>query len=311
MLGLLVLLPLAALALGAVRGARARIALGLPPLPSAGARPAAALVALGVVVAAAAAQPVWSTDRAAELRGDAAAILVVDTSRSMLAAAAPGAPTRLERARRLALALRERLADVPLGIASLSDRALPHLFPSGDPQAFAGVLTRTIRAGHPEPVSVETLGTDLSGLASVPRDNFFEPRHRRRVVIALTDAETRPLDADALTSGFRSVPRATLLLVRVGSAREQVWDARGFPERDYAADPAAPQLARAAADLAGGVAFDERGVDAVVAAARRALGDGPRTLPRGDAEHRTPLAAWVLALGLVPLGFLVAVRNRG
>src|SRR5207245_1127951 len=66
------------------------------------------------------------------VRKDAQAWFVLDTSLSMKAAAGPAAPTRFERAQALAIRLRRKLGDVPVGIASITDRALPHLFPTAD-----------------------------------------------------------------------------------------------------------------------------------------------------------------------------------
>ena len=49
------------------------------------------------------------------MRSDAEAYIVLDVSRSMLAAEEDGAPTRLLRARRAAARVRGDLADVPSG----------------------------------------------------------------------------------------------------------------------------------------------------------------------------------------------------
>ena len=76
----------------------------------------AGLVAVCVLVALAAAQPVIATTRELPERTDAQVFVVLDTSRSMIASAKPGAATRFERARALAVTLRDALPEVPIEI---------------------------------------------------------------------------------------------------------------------------------------------------------------------------------------------------
>src|SRR5829696_9187724 len=102
-----VLAPLALLVLRERRARRLRkvLALRQPPL-RAQVPLVLALVAVPALVALAAMQPVVETTRTVRERADAEAFVVFDVSRSMLAAAEPGAPTRLERARHAAEELR-------------------------------------------------------------------------------------------------------------------------------------------------------------------------------------------------------------
>ena len=102
--------------------------------------PAAAIVATAALIAVAAAQPVIQHSTTRHERTDAEAYVVFDISRSMAASPAPRAPDRLARARAFALALRPRLASIPVGVASFTDRVLPHLFPTTDEGAFAAVV---------------------------------------------------------------------------------------------------------------------------------------------------------------------------
>jgi hypothetical protein len=302
--------PLALLVLGGRRASRARLAIGLGRLDGRGSLGAAAAVgALGLLVAVAAAQPVWRTDETSSTRADAAAWVVVDTSRSMLAANAPGAEDRLARARRVALRVRDELADVPVGLASLSDRALPHLFPSPDREAFARALARAIRGGHPQPTGLGGSGTDLTALAALPTRNFFAPATARRVAVVLTDGETAPVEPDTLDAAFRAVPRTALLLVHVGRRGERVYDANGLPEPEYDPPSSGGGALRGVASLTAGSAFDESDAGAVAAAARAAVGAAGPTAELVRGERRTPLAAWVLAASVVPLAFLVRRRN--
>jgi len=245
------------------------------------------------------------------VRTDAAAFVVVDTSRSMLAAPAPGSATRLERARRVALAVRKELGDVPVGIASLSDRVLPHLFPSPDRKAFARTLGRALRAGHPVPTGLSSSGTDLTALAALPTANFFAPAMRRRVGIVLTDAESDPIDSDVLDGAYRAVPQTTLVLVRVARAGERVFDEQGRPEPGYVAGPGAGAIAAQVAGIAGGRVFGEGQAAAAGRAAVEALGAGGRTQAWARGERRRPLGPYALVVSALPLAYLVRLRNLG
>lgn len=243
------------------------------------------------------------------MQADAAAYVVVDTSRSMLAAPGPDAETRLERAQRVALRMRDALGDVPTGLVSLSDRVLPHLFPSPDREAFAGVLARALGPGHPEPSGRSPSGTDLTALAALPTENYFAAEQRRRIVIVITDAESSPIDDAALQNAFRTGPKPAFVLVRVGRSGERVHDSSGQPELSYVAVAGAGALGRLVATVASGSAFSEGSVQAAVRAVADAARRAGPTSRIGRGEARLALAPWALAAAALPLAFLVVLRN--
>ncbi len=132
-----VVVPLVALALLHRRGTSVRQAIGLPePRPRVVRAAVAAIVLAAVLLGLAAAQPrlEWTSDK--RIRDDAEAIVVIDTSRSMLARTSPRSEIRYARAADAALRFRSAFDDVPVGIASFTDRVLPHLFPSADEDVF-------------------------------------------------------------------------------------------------------------------------------------------------------------------------------
>jgi hypothetical protein len=302
--------PLALLLLATRRGERARRALALPSLGLRSvAGPAVALALVCGLVAAAAAQPVLRSRETARVRTDAAAWVVVDTSRSMLARPGPGRESRIVRARRAALRFRAALADVPVGIASVNDRVLPHLLPSPDRQSFAATIARTIRPGYPPPAGAGRSGTNLTALASVPTLNYFEPSHRRRVALVLTDAESEPLEAGALDEAYRAEPPTKLVVVRLGGSGERVYDERGRTEPAYEPRLGAEGTARELAAVTGGRAFAEDELDAATDAALAALGRGVEGVPVGRGEKRRPLAPFLVGLSALPLAWLVRRRN--
>src|SRR5207248_1275733 len=137
--------PLAALVATERRSGRIRMALAVRAPGRRGLLPI--VVSLGLLpalVAVAAAQPVVVHRQLVRERADAQAFFVLDTSLSMRARAAPGQPTRLARAKRLALRLRATMSDVPVGIASMTDRVLPNLMPTTDAALFARTLSQSV-----------------------------------------------------------------------------------------------------------------------------------------------------------------------
>ena len=140
-----VLVPLAAYALLERRARRVSRTLRLtPPALRTRIGVPVAITAVAAFVGIAAAQPVVSGTRTRVGRGDAEVFFLFDTSRSMLAKQGPSGLGRLERAKALALQLRQSIGDVPVGIVSLTDRVLPHLFPTLDAQVFVSTLRDSI-----------------------------------------------------------------------------------------------------------------------------------------------------------------------
>jgi hypothetical protein len=110
-----------------------------------------ALVLLPALVAVAAAQPVVVRQRNVSQRADVQAFALFDTSLSMQAAAGPGRPTRLGRAKRLAMRLEHAFPDVPFGVISMTDRSLPNLLPTVDRTAFDRTVEQSVAVDRPPP----------------------------------------------------------------------------------------------------------------------------------------------------------------
>jgi hypothetical protein len=298
------LVPLAAFLRREQRARRVRETLGLAEPPPRGRRMlVAALVAVSVLTGAAAAQPVIDRSKARGERADAEMLVVVDTSRSMLAAAGPDDPTRIDRARTTAIRLREELAEVPAGLATLTDRTLPHLFPTIDDQSFATTLFKSIGIERPGPTIHSTLATDLTALASVGREGYFSPRARKRLLVVLTDGETLPVKPGL---GNLANARVSTVFVHVWGSDEAIYlTTKAEPE--YRPDPSSRGVLANAAALVDGAVFDEDEFDAVVARARENLGRGP-IRPRTQRDLLA-LMPYVMLAALLPLGFVLLRRN--
>jgi hypothetical protein len=306
---LAVALPLAALWLAQRRKRAVRSALGLSP-PGRGATRLgiAAIAALAALVAAATAQPVLLRQEPIHVRQDAQAYVVVDVTRSMLAAGSADGPTRLERALDAAARIRAAVPDVPVGLASFTNRTVPHVFPTTDPSVFGTGLRRSIGVEHPPPDrGVGAVLTAFDALAPLQTHNFFARAATRRVAVVLTDGETNPVDRSTIDE-LRADPPLDLVLVRLWDERERIFRPRVAADRTYATDPRSTSVLRSFAAATGAKLFDERQLDEAADTVRRLLGRG-QTSEAGTEVSARSLAGWTFALAFVPLGYLLWRRN--
>jgi VWA domain-containing protein len=293
------LLPVAGSVLGGRRVARVREVLRLPPLRAD--RVSAGLGASAVaLLALAATQPALSRTASARVRTDAAVWVVLDVSRSMDASAAPDAPTRLDRARDAAVRIRAGLGGVPVGLAVMTDRVVPLLFPTGDEAVFTAAVHQAVRSEVPPPLELAPTATTFDSLGALGTQGYFTTAQRHRSVVVLTDAESEPFDPAAVAAGLGD---ASLLLVRFWSAAERVYDGTR-PEAAYRPDPTSSALARQLADATGGRVVSAGGAAGAV---RNELGSG-RTAPAPGEPRRTPLAPWVALASALPLAALLRRR---
>jgi hypothetical protein len=266
-----------------------------------------ALAAVPALLGLAAAQPVVETTRTAPERTDAQAFVVVDVSRSMLAAGGAGEPTRFERAREIALDLREAVPEVPLGVASITDRVLPHLFPTTDAALYASTLRRALDIEKPPPGAFYlTQATNLNALRAVPEKGYFPESAKKRVLVVLTDGETQALEP-GLDQAFSRRPRVETVFVHVSRPDEQIYEA-GVAEGGYRADPGSAASLDRAATAVGGRVFAEDDAAGIGAAVRELIGEGP-TVSRRQETGRLGLMPFLTALALVPLAFVLLRRN--
>jgi hypothetical protein len=270
---------------------------------------AGALGVVALLLGAAATQPTVVDRSKRSVRTDAEAFVVFDTSKSMLARRSPGAPDRLDRARALAVEVRSRLGDIPVGIASMTDRVLPHLFPSPDPVAFAATAVRTVAVDQPPPANgFDTRITTLGSLSRLASDNFYSPRATHRLAIVFTDGETVPFADASVATIFRKPPAIRTIFVRLWGAGERVFLQGGRPDPLYRPDPIGATSIAELAVTTDGVALPEGDPGRVASAARRLLGDGPHA---GELEEqrKLSLAPFLAVAALGPLALLLWRRN--
>lgn len=310
LVALLAALPLAATVLVGRRAEVVRRTLGLDADRGLGRwQVAAAVVAVGVLVGLACAQPVVTREETFRVRSDAEAYIVLDVSRSMLAAEEDGGATRLLRARRAAARVRGDLADVPVGLASLSDRVLPHVLPTVDGEAFVEALSRSLGVGRPPPQRVAVLATAFDVLGGMATLNFYRDGVGRRLAIVLTDGETLPVDEEALEGTLTGAAPVEFLFVRFWSPGERIFGPGGLVEDAYRPDPAAGPRFERFASAFGAELYEADELGDVVRRAREIVGEGP-TRQKERVVQEVPLAPYAALGAVLPLVLVLVRRNR-
>jgi len=309
LVGLVALVAVAVLLAAEARSRRIAGGLGLEPSRRWGAAGGVlALVLAGALLAFAAAQPVVSSVGVREGRTDAEALFVFDISRSMLARQGVAGPTRFERSLDAAKELRARIPTVPVGVASITDRLLPHLFPTTSENAFTATLDKAMGVERPPPDrSGRGKVTALGALQGLATGNFFGPDARKRVAVVFSDAETVPVDVGTLRARlFRA--NVKVVFVRFWSPSERVYLPDGQIERQYRPDLDSEAFLTDVAQAIEADVFDEESLDEVAGRVRRAFGDGPKGA-HGEELRSEPLAAYAAAAAFLPILFLLARRN--
>jgi von Willebrand factor type A domain len=302
------LLPLTAGAVRARRDAvvRRRIGLAPPARFAQGATATAAALAIALL-AAATARPAVRTQGTQGLRTDVQLFFVLDVSRSMLARLPHGA-TRFTRALAAAERLRGELRNVPAGVASYSDRPLPHLFPTADRHVFSAVLHRSIGIQRPASESGRTVhgvATNFDPLTQLATAGYFNRATRHKLVILLTDGESNAYSPAAVARVLRS-RHVRLLVVRFWNAHERVYRQGGAVE-PYRPEPSSLNTLEILAKGAGNRVYAETELRSVLRAARALIGHGP-TRQIGAAKH-LELAPYMAVAAVLPIVFVLRRRD--
>jgi hypothetical protein len=310
LLALAIALPLAALLAVRLRAQGIRRALLLPE-PSRRSRrlPLAALGLIAALIGLAAAQPVIQRDAKQRVRTDAEAWVVIDTTRSMLAQADPDSRIRLDRAKAAARSVRDTLPNVPVGIASLTDRVLPHLFPTTDEDVFHATLEKAVAIENPPPQSgFLAQVTRLDALGAMSSLNFFSPTASRRVIVVVTDGESLPFSPDRVAKRLGGPPRVDAVFVHVWGEEERVFT-RGVPEPQYRPDPTSRPTLDTLASVMDTSVYSDGDAGAAAARARELIGTGP-TIEEGERRVRYALSPYLAGAAFVPLALLLWRRER-
>jgi hypothetical protein len=309
LIALAAVVPLVMLGQAVERARNVRRRLQLVEPPHVRRQAGLAVLTLAVLIGLAATQPVWARTHTQRVRRDAEAYVVFDISRSMLASRGPIAETRLDRAKDEALRLRAQFPEVPIGIASMTDRTLPHLFPSPDQSAFRATVEQAISVEQPPPIGqFRTVGTTLAALSTVPLRGFFSPSATSRVLIVYTDGESRKFDIGSLAVVLRRQPAIRPVFVHTWGAKELVYSG-SVAEPDYRPRAGSGEVLQRTAKAAGGAAFEERDAARAASAVRDYLGSGS-TIAEREAQDQLSMGPFLLALAVLPLLFLLLRLSR-
>lgn len=310
LVALVAIVPLVAFYLVRKHGGRTRQVLGLDdPSKRAYVLPVASIVLIGILLGLAASQPVLQFREQIRVRTDAEALFVVDTTKSMLARRHPGGATRLERAKEDALRLRNALPSIPVGLASVTDRTLPYLFPSSNENVFRTTLAQSVGIERPPPVEqLLTRVTRLDTLGSVATQGFFSPSAKKRLLVVFTDGESLPQTNPHITSIFRRPPGIETTFVQVWKPDERVFQGR-LPDPAYRSDPTARKTLDRFAGVLGAKVFSENQMGTAALTVRGLAGSGP-TVERGDRLRHIAFAPFLAAAAFLPLALLLWRRDR-
>ncbi len=268
---------------------------------------AAALALLPSLVAVAAAQPVVIHRQALTERIDAQVFIVLDTSLSMSAQTSPSSPTRLARAKREAEEVIPQLGDIPVGIATMTDRVLPNLMPTTNTALALRTVRESVGIDQPPPSQqYPNRATTLQALFTITANHLFAPAVRHPVLVVFTDGESNPLPRGfgyALAQELKVPP----LFVHVWAPTERVY-VHGQLDPRYKPDLASTKVLAQYASALHGHVFGEGDLGALVQAIRAEAGSHPAHT-RILGYRRVALAPWFLLAGVFPLGFLFWRRN--
>jgi von Willebrand factor type A domain len=272
------------------------------------AAPAVALAVIPALIAVAAAQPIIVRREAVVQREDAQAFFVLDTSLSMSAKSGPDAPTRLERAERDVETLLPQLGDIPVGLATMTDRVLPNLMPTTNDALILRTIKESIGINEPPPSRpYPYLATSFqTALFPLPQSNLFPIGMKHPILVIFTDGESAPL-----SSGYGSLEARQMtippLFVHVSEPNEHVYVGGNIDLR-YHPDPQSGAVLDQFASATHGQVFSENDLAGLVHTILTEAGP-VRSKTRILGFERVPLAPWVLLVGIVPLGFLFWRRN--
>lgn len=299
LVALAAVVPLAGWALAERRVRRARELLRLGAAPGRRLWAPLAIASTLVLVGAAAAQPVLTGGGPRTGAGAGQVLVVVDTSESMGAGAARR--TRFARATAAAARVPAALPGARVGLASMTDRVLPHVFPTLDRADYRATLARTIGIDRPPPSRHARLASGFDDLAALGTNRFFVGPGAR-VALVLTDGESRAFDAGAVAHALAGA-RVRVVLVRFWRPGERI-----AGDSVYRADAASLRDMRGLGAALGVRTYDESELGAALAAAKAALGSGGKARAERSVGGAKPVAPYLLLAAFLPLGALVARR---
>ena len=222
---------------------------------------------------------------------------------------ASGEPTRFDRARDEAIELQDELAGVPIGIASFTDRVLPHLFPTVDQRVFRETMREADRNRASAAIDVVRHERHDARRARCRADPELLHARREEARARRLHRRRQPAGVERARDGLLAKkPRVDVTFVRMGDASERIY-ASGVAEAGIrTGSHGTHRESRGGRHCVRGRVLDEGQVDEAAAAVLEALGTGPTVDRRIEGSSRA-LMPFVALLALLPLGFVLLRRN--
>ena len=203
-----------------------------------------------------------------------------------------------------------RSRDVPVGIASMTDRSLPNLMPTTDRALFKRTLAQSVR--H-RPAAAEP------GCTRDARDDVPGARPARRVALLLAGRPAaaarrlhrrRGVEDLAVPQHHAPPARRRRVFVHVWAAGRADLQRDGDADPNYVSDPTSAAALDQVAEITGGRHSFTEERDGPRSRMRRATRSAMRRhATHVDAYARVALAPWFVLAGIVPLAFLLWRRN--
>ena len=266
-----------------------------------------ALALLPVLMGVAAAQPVVVQHKLLGQRLDVQAFFVFDSSTSMSARTGPHGLTRLERAKQEAEEVIPKLGDIPVGVATMTDRVLPDVMPTTNSALIRRTIEQSVGIDRPPPSQVYPgRATTFSALYPIPYSNFYNPGVEHRILVVFTDGEAVRINS---LVGYELARAMTVhpLFVHVWAPTERIYvHGRMYPH--YRPDPTSTRELTRFATAAHGRVFGENDLNDLAKTIRAEAGNDPVTT-QVLGYARVALAPWFVLAGVIPLAFLLYRRN--
>lgn len=269
---------------------------------------AVALGLLPALVAVAATQPVVIHKQALSERVDSQVFVIFDTSLSMSARSGRHSLTRLGRAKQEVKALVTQLGDIPVGIATMTDRVLPTLLPTTNTGLVVRTVNEAVAIDEPPPTLLyRGRATTLAALVPLQRDHLFAPSVKHPILVVFTDGEEQappPFSSYDTIAQQVGIPP---LFVHVWAPTDRVY-IHGRVDPKYQPDPTSGRVLAQFAEQTHGKVIPEGDVRGLLDAIRGEAGSHPATTTFLG-YSRVALGPWFLLAGVFPLGFLFWRRN--
>ena len=205
-----------------------------------------------------------------------------------------------------------------VGVASITNRVLPHLFPSADQDVFRATLSKALGVDRPAPGTgfIVAPGQVSSRNATIlqPRSRAWgrrassRPRRASGSWSCLTDGESPDVEAARVASSFRRAGIQAVFL-RFWRSGERVFT-NGEAEPQYRPQPESRAILESLAAATAGRAFDEADLTGAERQVHTDLGSGKAEAVATQRGHRLPLAPYLAAVAILPLGLLLWRRDR-